>query len=31
MRSGLLGGRKRGTTPLWLDAIIKKGSYPFFG
>jgi hypothetical protein len=23
--------RKRGTTPFWLKAIIKKGSYPFFG
>ena len=23
--------RKRGTTPFWLNTIIKKGSYPFFG
>ena len=23
--------RKRGTTPFWLNAIIKKGSDPFFG
>ena len=23
--------RKRGTTPFWLSAVYKKGSYPFFG
>ena len=23
--------RKRGTAPYWLNAIIKKGPYPFFG
>jgi hypothetical protein len=23
--------RKRGTAPSWLNAIIKKGPYPFFG
>jgi iron complex transport system substrate-binding protein len=29
--SACVAVRKRGTAPFWLNAIIKKGPYPFFG
>src|SRR6185295_8607497 len=29
-QSGTTATRKRGTTPFWFNAMVKKGSYPFF-